>query len=744
MLKKYLFPLLLPLSICCADDMLLDLEGLTAEDTLEKNKKTSVSAISAPVPDDGTPLTADAGTIFLLQAEKGGLRDASGKIPASAITLKGGKIVQTSRNKYAVAFGTGKDNRIMLKPMQTDFSKGFSFHVRMRLEQAPSVPIQVISWNLPGKQPAQPFSLTVTPSLRWTFNGMMFQNEKIDSPDAFEGRGFRPPKSYPRQVNTMNGITSLPLGRWIHLAVTYDAATGLLTTWVNGGSDRRLVNPWRELFSTPVQVPEGAFPVLFRNAENLQISQILLSGNGCDAGRVPAAKIMVFENPYLKKTYLTVTEPAFKRPAFISVQNQNGGGNASAEWHELTGAPLQKIDVPRAAYSDADSDLIVRIYERDKEVFSEIKPLINPSVTGSAVWKWMREGGTYPDLKQYKPDWNILPDRSFTYKGKKIFPILLYFVPPEDLDFVAGLGFNQVSLIKPPKISVGEWKKLLAQSLAKAAELGITITVDREQENVPGQGFIGAFDEPWGVNLEFIRRKYMNIRSARSHWSSLPVTGAMNNAARYRETSQGSDIPCIDPYPIHGGCPLRFVYDMTAIALRETDGMKPVMTVLENYGRKTWRPTEQELRAQCYLAVAGGASALSFYAWNEQSGESPSTRELPEQIAAYRNILGELKSLEHVLVAPNLPEAPSFEPARPRGFFACAKNAQDGKTYLFAVSDLYKEETRTMIYPPAGNCRAVCIQGSHDPLVFENGRAVLTLPAFGTAVFVLEKSPSAK
>lgn len=147
-----------------------------------------------------------------------------------------------------------------------------------------------------------------------------------------------------------------------------------------------------------------------------------------------------------------------------------------------------------------------------------------------------------------------------------------------------------------------------------------------------------------------------------------------------------------------------------------------------------------------YLAVVGGANMLAYYAWDEgdEPGGLQDSSLMPHVIDDYRRLLAELRSLEWALSVPNADPGPTIEPARPRGFFACAKKARgnDPRTCIIIASDLYRTTTRAIVYPSAAGKKATLLFGpgregdATRELDFDaEGRAQVTIPPLSTLVF---------
>lgn len=691
-------------------------------------------------------LAPDEDTRFLLESDGIDFHDAAGRIPAAAIQVVNGEMVDDPCGLSVLRFGEKPGSITVKDDGRIDFAEGLTIEAWVFLE-APMLEKQTFGFaEKPHRQwDRHAFALTLVPGHFLTLGHLGFVGEKIDGAPVpgREHRPLKPVEWYPGRGNTMNGLNAFPAGKWTHLAFTYDRGRRLLRTWVDGGLDRQAFNPWYEVASELVDDDHEPV-ILLKGATNLRVAQIRLSRATREIGPVPPVKIHVAELPYRNCHYVTLipTAAQLPLPLEVTVMNIRPPVLNAVNRFVLNDRVMHHYPIPAHVWACSESELAVRLFHQGREIFRHDSYLMNAKMDNPSTWRFLRGGpwGVGPQ----RPAWWIDEDNRITHHGTNVFPLGIYHVTTNDFELVASLGFTMIGLRKDDgsKLSNQAWYQVKEPYYAKAAALGVTLFADDNVIDRPGEGFIYAFDEPWGFSLEPIRRRYQALRSARERPAELPVVATQNNWQRYRETGLACDILAVDPY-CRGRMPLRFVHDATHAARRETDFLKPVLTIVDSYGSERMRPSFDELRTMSYLGVIGGASALSYYAWDDGVVDDipTNTRDLPEHVANFRRLLAELRELTPILAMPNLAEAPAFEPAAPRGFFACAKQGPDRRLYLIVASDLYQSETRTLRCAALAGQTAVLTHGpatagASETLVFDaDGRTTVTLPALGTAVF---------
>ena len=695
-------------------------------------------------------MEADETTLFLLESDGIDLRDAAGHYKPDEIRVENVEMVDDKLASMTVLrFGEKPGEITIPDGKRISFKKGMTIEAWVYLEQPMEKKDRYGFAEKPGKEwDRHGFSLSIVPGHFLTLGFLGFAQERIEGAPVIgaEDRTMKPVEFYPGRCNTMNGLNRFPVRKWTHLAFTYDPAFRVLRTWVDRGVDREALNPWHEIASE-ICDDDSQPVVLFEGARNMRVAQVRMSSRAREIGVVPPVQVHYSELAYRGGGYVTIipTSDALPLPCEITVSNIKAPVLNAVDRFTVDDHDLHRYPIPEHIWKCAPSEVVVRIFHRGKEIFRDSRMILNAEADGASSWRFLR-GAPWGTGSQ-RPDWWIDEGNVFSYKGTKRFPVGLYHVTTNDFDFVADLGFTMVGMRKRDgeKLTKSQWEAVLDDCHRKAASRGIFLFSPEDKEGRDGEGFIYGFDEPWGFSFEPYRQTYINLRSARQHSAELPVVAVQNNWQRYRETGNICDVLGVDPYCNHRS-PLRFVHDATHAAVRETDGLKPVITVIGNYGSLKARPTFEELRTMSYLGIIGGASGLSYYAWDDGpvgNGVTSNTRTMEERVGDYRKLLAEIHGMEPALTVPNSAPGPAIEPATPRGFFSCAKEA-NGKTFVIVASDLYKTETRTIVFPAVAGKTLKLLHGPSLPgaspsLVFDaRGKATIALPQLGTAVYVTE------
>jgi hypothetical protein len=148
------------------------------------------------------------------------------------------------------------------------------------------------------------------------------------------------------------------------------------------------------------------------------------------------------------------------------------------------------------------------------------------------------------------------------------------------------------------------------------------------------------------------------------------------------------DVIGLDPYPItrpRGQNHLAMAGEWTRIARDAVQSARPVWMVIQYFPLTSaggW-PTADELRAMSWMAIVDGAQGLFYWSFGAKGlgwVKDPAERERRWQDLV--RVLGEIKALEPVLLAPDTPVA---EPSDPR-IRALGKRGADGTRYLFAYN----------------------------------------------------------
>lgn len=686
-----------------------------------------------------------ADTCFLLEAKDGAFVDVAGRYRDGEVSVENGTFVQDGEFGEILRFGDRPGSVSVPDGGRISLRDGFSAEAWVRFNE----PVKDKGFGFAAKPHAAwdkvPFELVFTGGNKLKLGHLCFNGEPIEWAE-YEGMHkwkFHPDATYPSRGNTMNGLYSMPTGRWMHVAFTYDRPRRLLRTWINHGADRQAFNPRYDLFDELVDVDEAPV-VLFGGARGLDVAQVHFASKAVVKGCVPPVEVFVSELPYRGGCYARIvpTDNDLPLPLDISIQNLKPPYISPEAHYVLDSLEPRNFDIPRYEFSNAETEVVIRFSKDGREIYKYETMVANASAESPKSWKALRTG-VWDKVLPKHPDWWIDGDNTVLYRGKPVFPLMTVFVSTNDFEKAVDLGFTVISVRRPPTLNGGAWSRVLRPYFDRAAERGVTITVGRDEEDRPAEGFLYAFDEPWGYSFEPMRRRYQQLRSARSHSAELPINGGQNNWQRYRETGMVTDILSVDPY-WRGRGPMRNIYDSVRAARREVDDLKPVFLDVASYGPRSARPEYEELRTMCYLGIAAGARGLYFYSWDE--GGDTNTADMPDVCEMYRRLFAEFRSLDAALTVPNLGPDPVFEPSA-RGFFACVKKTRDKKApkyYLVVASDLYKPAEKTVLIPSLAGRTARLLVGSQygettGELKFDaEGRARLVLPPISAAVYEFE------
>ncbi len=711
-------------------------------------------ALSAVVSFADAPkrLRSDTQTSFLVEAKGGKIIDASGRIANEALVIKDVAVEKDSVFGEVMVPQGGKCAVIVPDLGKISFKGGATIEAWVMLLPGRTKNVQLA--NKDGKTWQQrTFELHFTKSNRLSVDHYATKDEPIDfTEDELKHHwGFRPDNSFGGLHFGTNGNTPMSTGVWTHVAWTYDEKRALVRTWIDGSIDREFFE--REPMVSHELADVDASPVaLFSGAMGIKVAQVRLSEGARLLGITPPVRTFIHESPYWKKGGYVHIKPVNDRlplPVEIEVMNIHMPFMSKVNRVTLTSATQAvNVPIPKHTFANVRSDLVIKLKKNGRELWRQEAIIGNPSPCTIEMADFYAGKTPYP-AKQSLLEWKIAEDNTFLYKGKPILPLHLYFVRPPHWELVTELGFNMFSFRGDSGAKPWQTAAMVAPFYEKAAAKGVTVTTLSDQPGRLGQGFIFAFDEPYGYTFEKLRQTYLDYRSSRSKSTLLPVYSSQNNQTRYRETSMCCDILGPDPYN-KGRTPLRNIYDAICGAVLQVDDRKPIMCVIGNYGTDKYRPDPEELRTMCYLAFEAGARALSFYSWDEgdKPGGPMDTTLKPGQIEAYRKLFKEFKVLKPALTMPNVKNAVRVEPLQPRGFFPCVKKGRDKKVYLIVSSDLYRSTTKTIVMPKAAGKKAKLLFGpwrtgmkaeASQRLVFgADGKAQLTLPPVSSAVYVFE------
>lgn len=654
-------------------------------------------------------------TLFLLEVDQteNRLVDRRGGFQP---VVNGGEVVSDLRFGKCLKFGDSIGNGITVEDGgKISFNGGFTLEARLYLEEGSSI-------NQGGllalKMGSFAFAIK---DYKLNNSWMSFPTENVAT------TSFMQYKYYPVGGEAFYGAMSIPANQWVHVAVTYDQDMKVIRSWIDGGLDRTRYLARTE--PAPL-LTEPARPLEFlRDMRNVCVAEIRLSRGVRPMGSVPPMEAYVHQLPYEGKIAIVVDhiDRKLKLPLDIAILLEAPNGASKVVKRVALDSYERKIiDIEAPKWKGALHTLSVKSYAGNEMIFSKTVRISNVTPSGKV---------------------GINPDKSISVNRRKLFPLMIYHAFPEDYEELAGMGFN---IIAPRGPSLGfmgiggtnektmaDIKTCLDEALKQKVYLmieGNTVFGNLNRvplfKDHPALLAWSGFDEPWG-SLEKVQESYNVVKLLAPDG---PVYCTQNNETRFAETAEGADILACDPYPLPN-VSLRHVADATKAAVRAVAGLKPVWTILDQYGDK--RPSIEELRSMAYLAVISGANGLGIYAWDDRLDKKSGwyTKEHPQDVEVLRTVMRELKSLEPILLIPNSGKRAVFSP-RNNALHASIKEAE-GKTYLFIASDSRRktegELTVEGMTDSTGNC--LFDECSQKNIRLRRGAVFIKLPPLGVAVY---------
>ena len=663
-------------------------------------------------------MEADEHTVFLLRVDEkqNTLADRKGRFTP---VVTGGLVMADKDYSKCLKFGDGHNNGIsVIDDGKIVFAGGFTLEVLLYLEEE-AIPN-------PGGMVARKLG-----SYSFSINNYKLNNDWMKFPaDKVFTTSLKQYKEYPVDSETFYGAMTIPSNRWVHLAVTYDQELKVIRTWIDGGIDRTRYLA-RDGAAPLVSDPAKAFEFV-KGMKNVRIAAVKFSRGAWSPGPVPALEAYVHQLPYEDKIAIDIDHIRrdLDRPLDVAVILESPAGDSTVvKWVTLTGLERQEIFIDAPKWRGVLYTLIVKAYARHRLVFSNSLRVANP-----------RPGGKF----------KINRDKTVSVGDRKFFPLVIYNVFPEDYRTVADIGFT---VIMPRGLSLrliglgGSDARALADiktCLDEAQKQKVYLMVEGDtvfsnlsrvplfKDHPALLGWMG-FDEPSG-SLEKVQESYNIVKLLDP---DRPILCTQNNPSRFSETAEGADIIACDPYPLPD-VPLRVVADSTMAAVKAVAGMKPVWTILDQYAGK--RPDLHELRCMAYLAIISGANGIGIYAWDDRLDKKTGwwTKEHPEDVVVLSSVIRELKSLENILMVPNSGRKTAFGPQN-SALHVSVKEGK-GRIYLLIANDSRKEENGTLSVEGISNSTARCLVdgGNRKNIEFAGGRASLTIPPLGAAVYEIQ------
>ncbi len=529
---------------------------------------------------------------------------------------------------------------------------------------------------------------------------------------------------YPLSI-PFNGLLPMIPGRWNHVAFTFDENSKILRSWVNGGIDREC----ELLRDGPQYMTLGkGLTRLFYDAKNVRVAGVRIRSGVHNPGQVPVVKTYLNQLPWQNKMVLTLDKIDPSLPLPITVMAILEGTSVVKTQDFSTHEPIH-MEIPMPKIWSSIRPLYIKVYAGGKEVFNTVERYCNRPVPPKGKVR-------------------INPDKSISYDGKKMFPVLLYAVVAEDLPQIAGIGFTTAgakdfgtAFFGIPSREIAMMKKWTDKAVENNLFLHFGVNASEPNafeyvslyRTLPKMLFWYGADEPWR-DWDGLRDNYNFIRSADGEF---PVVTVQCREQHMKNTAPTCDIVGCDPYPVPN-VSLRSVADLTKAASKASFGLKPVWTVLGCYEPKI--PTLQELRCMTVIAIASGANGLGLYSWDERTNKDRNkyhAAERPEIVQLMTTFVKDVRALEPVLVEPNTNDVLVDAEKQPAVHAAIKKAG--GKTYLFLANDQRCPEKVSVSVPDQKWTQAVPLPefGFKDTLPLSGGKGEWTLPALAAGVFEL-------
>ncbi|MDP7131500.1 MAG: hypothetical protein QF437_13475 [Planctomycetota bacterium] len=234
---------------------------------------------------------------------------------------------------------------------------------------------------------------------------------------------------------------------------------------------------------------------------------------------------------------------------------------------------------------------------------------------------------TLPLLAE-RPHAHIGANGNLIVNGRAVFPIEIYSARwDEDFAITKACGFNTVIEFGQ---SIEDRAERFGMLLIDPNWMGRDNTIEQvaaKAEKYRNKMAVIAYnlnDEPdlrpeSGVSPADLERIAGFFRKkAPGRMLSVTCSGGAGGIRLWPDYARLVDIFRIDPYPVIGGAPLSLVTDRLEAARRAAGPGKPVWVVLQAWymGDASKFPSARQDRCMTYLALAGGAKAISHFDFN--------------------------------------------------------------------------------------------------------------------------------
>lgn len=659
-------------------------------------------------------IKADAQTQFLLRVDPAARAfvDVTGHV---APVVSGGEVVNDEAwGGPCLRLVDEKSGITVRDDGKLSLDGGMTLDAWVRLdESAPAkgaslaLKIGSFAWGLPGG--------------RLTTEWLTFPSEEIftTEPKQF--------KYFPVGGDRINGLRIVPPGRWTRLTMAYDEALGMVTTQIDGVTDRFR---FRHRGAETMQRDAKKALTLFQGFKGMRIGSVHLR-KGRPRLATPTLEVFANALPYQDKLMFTFDhiDPDLPLPLEVAIMREFPSGE-SEMLHTTT------LD------SHVRRDLLLDALPSWKGTLFTFHVSVSSAGRG-VLARSLRIANMKPKVRV-----QLHGDGSMSREGRKFFPLLIYHALPEHFPVLAGLGFNAVAndfcLRRETGADRAAYTHALKETLDAAQQHGLGVlaaanaafgnlhTIPAAKDHPALLAWYGA-DEPWG-DITRLHESYNTIKLLAP---DPPIFIVQNNLSRLQDTAPACDILAVDPYPVPN-VSLRGVADATLAARRAVAGHKPVWTVLPQYATKV--PTLDELRCMAWIAIASGANGLGIYSWEDQVRDAKTralsgwfTPDHPQQIENLRSVLKELRAHETMLIAPAAADQPQMQPANPA--LHVLLKEEKGKRWLIIANDSRRAESTELILTSADSAKPLIADS--PALQPKSGRIPLTLPALGIGVYEL-------
>lgn len=569
----------------------------------------------------------------------------------------------------------------------------------------------------------------------WGFGAASFRKKSagIDSLDLPRRKIFVEPEKKGKRLDYYPcspgfvGHVPFRVGQWNHVIFVYDERLKMCRSWVNGKLDREM-----EVFRDPAYVTINKHHNYraFYGQKNIKVAGFRIRSGVHSPKPIPAMKHYLNQLPWQNKMVLTLDKIDYNLPLPIKIT-----------------ATLEGTDI-RQTKKLANYQETVHL----EFILPQLPPtnhlvVIQAKAGDRVVYKANAVYSNYPVPKKGKI--KINDDKSLSYNGKKIFPVMIYGVFAEQIKEVSDSGFTTAGARdldciwhSTPSRDIPMMMKWV--DVAIKNNLYLLFGVNAEDKNVaeyvtkykalPKMLFWYGADEPWR-HWDKLVATYNRTRELDGEF---PIMNVQCNSMYMKNTAVACDIMGCDPYPIPL-VSLRGVAGLTKAASNGSFGLKPVWTVLPCYEDKV--PTPEELNCMGAIAVISGANGLGIYLWDGRSKKNRNgyyAANHPQIADMLKRFMADILSIENILVEPNLAFAVSDAKQNPAIHAALKK--VNGKTYLFLANDQRCPEKAALALPMKSFSKAVPLKafGYKDTLGFKDGMCEVMLPALAAGVFELK------